>query len=50
MIRESGEAVDRMMAAGALTVASSAHSETVKLVTAAEAQGAMAMAGKVTGA
>jgi uncharacterized protein with GYD domain len=44
---------DRMMAAGALAVASAgtvSHSETVKLMTPAEAQEAMAMAGKATGA
>ena len=43
---------DKMMAAGALAVASAgtvARSETVKLMTAAEAQEAMAMAGKATG-
>ncbi len=44
---------DRMMAAGAMAVASAgtvSRSETVKLLTAAEAQEAMAMAGKATGA
>lgn len=43
---------DKMMAAGALAVAAAgtvSRSETVKLMTAAEAQEAMAMAGKVTG-
>jgi uncharacterized protein with GYD domain len=43
---------DKMMAAGALAVAAAgtvSRSETIKLMTAAEAQEAMAMAGKVTG-
>ncbi len=44
---------DKMMAAGALAVAAAgtvSRSETTKLITAAEAQEAMAMAGKATGA
>jgi uncharacterized protein with GYD domain len=44
---------DKMMAAGAMAVAAAgtvAHSETTKLMTAAEAQEAMAMAGTATGA
>ena len=44
---------DKMMAAGALAVAAAgtvSRAETVKLMTAAEAQEAMAMAGKATGA
>jgi uncharacterized protein with GYD domain len=44
---------DKMMAAGAMAVAAAgtvSRAETVKLMTAAEAQEAMAMAGKVTGA
>lgn len=44
---------DKMMAAGALAVAAAgtvSRSETVKLMTAAEAREAMAMAGKATGA
>jgi uncharacterized protein with GYD domain len=44
---------DKMMAAGALAVASAGtvtRSETIKLMTAAEAQDAMTMAGKATGA
>ena len=44
---------DKMMAAGAMAVAAAgtvSRSETVKLLTAAEAQEAMEMAGKATGA